>query len=137
MGFQTAITIKEAINNIHNNRYLLPAIQREFVWQPDQIERLFDSLMRGYPIGSFLFWRVDPDTAKNYNFYQFITNYDQRKPHNPVHGAPFHRTWAEGGARWTTTPDGAECRVTRHRQVETSPPVVEQPARLSGTTALP
>ena len=88
MAFQTPITIKEAIDNIHNNGYLLPAIQREFVWWPHQIERLFDSLMRGYPIGSFLFWRVDPETAKNYNFYEFITNYDQRKPHNPVHGAP-------------------------------------------------
>ena len=88
MAFQTPVTIKEAIDNIHNNRYLLPAIQREFVWQPPQIERLFDSLMRGYPIGSFLFWRVDPETAKSYSFYEFITNYDQRKPHNPVHGAP-------------------------------------------------
>ena len=88
MAFQTAITIKEAIDHIHNNHYLLPAIQREFVWRPHQINRLFDSLMRGYPIGSFLFWRVDPETAKKYNFYQFITNYDQRKPHNPVHGAP-------------------------------------------------
>ena len=88
MAFQTPVTIKEAIDRIHNNRYLLPAIQREFVWRPHQIERLFDSLMRGYPIGSFLFWRVAPDTAKNYSFYQFITNYDQRKPHNPVHGAP-------------------------------------------------
>ena len=88
MAFQTPITIKEAIDHIHNNRYLLPAIQREFVWWPHQIERLFDSLMRGYPIGSFLFWRVDPETAKNYSFYQFITNYDQRKPHNLVHGAP-------------------------------------------------
>ncbi|WP_419860428.1 DUF262 domain-containing protein [Candidatus Palauibacter sp.] len=88
MAFQTPIAIKEAINNIQNSRYLLPAIQREFVWRPYQIERLFDSLMRGYPIGSFLFWRVEPETAKNYNFYQFITNYDQRKPHNPVFGAP-------------------------------------------------
>ena len=88
MAFQTPITIKEAVDHIHNNRYLLPAIQREFVWSPHQIERLFDSLMRGYPIGSFLFWRVVPETAKNYNFYQFITNYDERKPHNPVHGAP-------------------------------------------------
>ena len=88
MAFQTPITIKEAIDNIHNNRYVLPAIQREFVWQPHQIERLFDSLMRGYPIGSFLFWRVDPETAKNYNFYHFITDYDQRKPHNTVYGAP-------------------------------------------------
>ena len=88
MAFERPITIKEAVDNIHNNRYLLPAIQREFVWRPPQIERLFDSLMRGYPIGSFLFWRVEPETAKNYNFYQFITDYDERKPHNPVHGAP-------------------------------------------------
>ena len=88
MAFQTAITIKEATDHIHNNQYLLPAIQREFVWRPHQIERLFDSLMRGYPIGSFLFWRINPETAKNYSFYQFITNYDERKPHNPVHGAP-------------------------------------------------
>ena len=89
MAFKTPITIKEAIDNIHNNRYLLPAIQREFVWRPHQIERLFDSLLRGYPIGSFLFWRVDPETAKNYRFYRFITNYEQRKPHNPIHDAPY------------------------------------------------
>ena len=88
MPFQTAITIKEAIDHIHNNRYLLPAIQREFVWEPNQIEKLFDSLMRGYPIGSFLFWRVDPETARNYSFYKFITYFDERSPHNPVHGAP-------------------------------------------------
>ena len=88
MAFQIPITIKEAIDHIHNNRYLLPAIQREFVWQPSQIERLFDSLMRGYPIGSFLFWRVDPETAKDYRFYKFITDYDQQKPHNQPHGAP-------------------------------------------------
>ena len=88
MAFQTPITIKQAVDNIHNSRYLLPAIQREFVWRPHQIERLFDSLMRGYPIGSFLFWQVEPDTARNYNFYQFITHYDQRNPHNPVFAAP-------------------------------------------------
>ena len=88
MAFQNAITIKEAVSNIHKNRYLLPAIQREFVWKPHQIERIFDSLMRGYPIGSFLFWRVEPKTANDYKFYQFITNYDQRKPHNLPHEAP-------------------------------------------------
>ena len=88
MAFQTPITIREALDHIHNNRYMLPAIQREFVWWPHQIEKLFDSLMRGYPIGSFLFWRVDPETAANYSFYQFITDYDERKPHNLPHGAP-------------------------------------------------
>ena len=90
MAFKNPITIKEAIGHIHNNRYLLPAIQREFVWWPHQIERLFDSLMRGYPIGSFLFWQVEPKTANDYKFYQFITNFDQRKPQILDHPAPSH-----------------------------------------------
>ncbi len=57
MAFQTPITISEALGSIERREYVLPAIQREFVWWPEQIECLFDSLMRGYPIGSFLFWR--------------------------------------------------------------------------------
>jgi len=50
MSFQTPITIAEALDNIERQRYLLPAIQREFEWPPHKIEWLFDSLMRGYPI---------------------------------------------------------------------------------------
>lgn len=46
MSFEKALTIKECIENIHRKKYLLPAIQREFVWDTGQIERLFDSLMR-------------------------------------------------------------------------------------------
>lgn len=41
-----------------NADYWLPAIQREFVWKEAQICKLFDSLMRGYPIGSFLIWET-------------------------------------------------------------------------------
>ena len=33
----------------------LPALQRAFVWKPNQIESLWDSLLRGFPVGSFLF----------------------------------------------------------------------------------
>ncbi len=33
----------------------LPKLQRGFVWKPKQVEDLWDSLLRGYPIGSFLF----------------------------------------------------------------------------------
>jgi hypothetical protein len=33
----------------------LPTLQRGFVWKPKQIEDLWDSILRGYPIGSFLF----------------------------------------------------------------------------------
>jgi len=57
---------------------VLPAIQREFVWKPEQIERLFDSLMQGYPFGTFLFWKVDPVTSGKFKFYDFVLNYHQR-----------------------------------------------------------
>jgi uncharacterized protein with ParB-like and HNH nuclease domain len=70
-GFVNPITIKEAIDKIVDRTYLLPAIQRKFVWSSDQIEILFDSIMRGYPINSFMFWEVKEDKVKNeFKFYQ-------------------------------------------------------------------
>lgn len=83
MSFQTPITISAAIRNIENNQYLLPAIQREFRWGHEKIEWLFDSIMRNYPISSFLFWRVEGSTKSSYKFYQFLKEYKQRyKTHN-------------------------------------------------------
>ncbi|MGH7080606.1 MAG: DUF262 domain-containing protein [Acetobacteraceae bacterium] len=58
MSFQTSIRISDVISRIDAHRFLLPAIQREFIWEPDKIEWLFDSLLQEYPIGSFLFWEV-------------------------------------------------------------------------------
>ena len=78
MAFQTPITISKALRSIERRKYALPAIQREFVWWPMQIGRLFDSLMRGYPIGSFLFWRVERDSIEKYKFYDFMLDYHQR-----------------------------------------------------------
>jgi len=63
---------------IHKREYLMPAIQREFVWGAEQITKLVDSLMRGYPVGSFLLWDVKPETAQSYTFYEFLTNYHER-----------------------------------------------------------
>lgn len=84
MPFETPITIKESIDNVHKKKYLLPSIQRELVWKTLQIERLFDSLMRDYPIGSFLFWRVERQRSKDYQFYEFIRDYhEQDNRHNP------------------------------------------------------
>lgn len=83
-SFQLPITIKETILDIHRKRYLLPAIQREFVWEMEQMTSLFDSLMRGYPIGSFLFWNVEKENIKNFQFYEFIRDYHKRdSSHNP------------------------------------------------------
>jgi hypothetical protein len=79
MAFQTPITIIEALERIDRDDFLLPAIQREVVWSTNQIARLFDSLMQGYPIGSFLFWKVEPEHSKDFVFYEFITDYHQKK----------------------------------------------------------
>ena len=66
---------------------MLPAIQREFVWRPGQICRLFDSLMQGYPFGTFLYWRVDPENSGKFQFFDFVRDYHQRdNPHCPPVG---------------------------------------------------
>ena len=78
MSFQTPRSIEEMLTAIHRREYLMPAIQREFVWSADQITKLVDSLMRGYPVGSFLLWDVKPETAQSYTFYEFLTNYHER-----------------------------------------------------------
>ncbi len=58
------ISIKKLVEGI-NNIYLLPDIQRPFVWGNNNIEfeekvcSLFDSILRNYPIWTLLFWKVD------------------------------------------------------------------------------
>jgi uncharacterized protein with ParB-like and HNH nuclease domain len=84
MSFQTPITVEEAVKSVHQKKYLLPSIQREVVWGAEQIERLYDSLMRDYPIGSFLYWYVDKRKTNRFQFYEFIRDYHQRlSKHNP------------------------------------------------------
>jgi hypothetical protein len=78
MPFETPITIAQALHAIRTRKYLLPSIQRGVVWSHEQIERLFDSLMQDYPIGSFLFWRVEKEQVNNYRFYEFIREYHER-----------------------------------------------------------
>lgn len=56
------VSIKHGITWINNEEadgggLWLPNIQRLFVWSEEQIERLFDSIMRQYPISTLLFWR--------------------------------------------------------------------------------
>ena len=82
--YQTGDTIKKTLDEIQRNEIVLPAIQREFVWQPEQISRLFDSLMQGYPFGTFLYWQVAPETSDKFKFYDFVRDYHQRdRPHCP------------------------------------------------------
>lgn len=83
MAYEKPITVKEAITSIQNQEFILPAIQREFVWNTKQIELLFDSILRDYPISTFLFWKVKAENIKKFKFYRFLPYYHQRdKKHN-------------------------------------------------------
>jgi len=78
MSYYPPITIKQAIDKIDYSQYLLPAIQREFVWSADQIELIFDSLMRNYPIGSLLMWKVQGENKTNHRYYTVLKNYREK-----------------------------------------------------------
>ena len=76
--YQTGDTIKETVQAIQQHKYVLPAIQREFVWSPEQIAMLFDSLMQGYPVGTLLLWRVEAESARKYRYYDFVRDYHEK-----------------------------------------------------------
>lgn len=54
----TQITIRQLLQRIIEGEIRIPAFQREFVWEPDRIQFLMDSIFKGYPIGTVLFWRT-------------------------------------------------------------------------------
>lgn len=84
MAYEKPISIREAIELIQKKKYVLPSIQREFVWESSQIEVLFDSIMRDYPISTFLFWQVERDRINEFQFYEFLQHYHERDAtHNP------------------------------------------------------
>jgi hypothetical protein len=66
-------TLFRLIDDI-NKELFLPHIQRPLVWEEDQMIRLFDSLMRNYPIQTLLFWRTK-DEIKARKFMEQI-NWD-------------------------------------------------------------
>jgi len=73
MGKNESETIRKIVEQLINQEggFFLPNIQRHFVWKEEQIEKLFDSIMREYPIGSLLVWK----TKSEINLRDFIKNY--------------------------------------------------------------
>lgn len=44
------------LENVVNGSYLIPKFQRDFIWTSKQIIDLFDSILKGFPIGSIIMW---------------------------------------------------------------------------------
>ena len=51
--------IFDFINGLKTGKYLIPSFQREFVWEPCDIIRLWESIYNFYPVGNILYWQTD------------------------------------------------------------------------------
>ena len=58
-------------NEEEDGGFWLPNIQRPFVWSEEQICRLFDSILREYPISTLLIWKTRSPIRRR----KFIDNF--------------------------------------------------------------
>lgn len=82
MGYQ-ADSVAKIIKRLNVN-FFLPAIQREFVWPAEKVIQLFDSLLRNYPISSFLFWELKPENRDKWQVYRFVEDASEGTTHNQL-----------------------------------------------------
>lgn len=104
--YHQPITISEAISSIEHREFLLPAIQRKFVWTSKKIETLFDSIMRDYPINTFMLWNVTDEKIKtDYKFYEFLKEYreyfNDENPYIETNGFSNFKAIIDGQQRLT------------------------------------
>ena len=74
------LTIRRLVDRITSGDIRIPAFQRNFVWETEQVAFLLDSIYKGFPIGTVIIWKTDarlqsekdlgafklPDPAKDY-----------------------------------------------------------------------
>lgn len=73
MTFQSE-SISDVVRSL-NRTYFLPDVQRQYVWSPEQVCGLFDSIMRAYSIGAFYFWSLPGDHGREEIEHTFIQHY--------------------------------------------------------------
>ncbi|RLE65315.1 MAG: hypothetical protein DRN53_00035 [Thermoprotei archaeon] len=66
--------IWEIIDKVVNGEWglYIPAFQRDFVWDEDDIKDFFDSILRGYPVGSVILWRHASYDPENDSFAESL-----------------------------------------------------------------
>ena len=76
------LSLRKIVSYLNNpdedGGFWLPNIQRPFVWSEDQICRLFDSLLRQYPISTLLIWKTNMGVRRR----KFIDNFKEEYRHH-------------------------------------------------------
>src|ERR1700676_430357 len=70
------LSIRKIVSYLNDDQtegggFWLPNIQRPFVWNEEQMARLFDSIVREYPISTLLIWK----TKEQVKHRKFIDNF--------------------------------------------------------------
>lgn len=65
------LTISKVIDRVSSGDIRVPAFQRDFVWEPDQVAFLLDSIYKEFPIGTIILWKTDKrlNTEKNLGYF--------------------------------------------------------------------
>lgn len=74
----TTLTVNQLIEKIDTGELGLPELQRPFIWKVSKVRDLFDSLMRGYPIGYLMLWEC-PSFEKKKSIGVDLHSYDSPK----------------------------------------------------------
>ena len=74
----TTLTVNQVIEKIDTGELGLPELQRPFIWKDSKVRDLFDSLMRGYPIGYLMLWEC-PSLEKKKSIGVDLHSYDSPK----------------------------------------------------------
>lgn len=83
--------ICDVLEDINNNKYVMPAFQRNYEWNLDRVEKLWDSILQGYPFSTFLFWEVDDKHVTQSNFFYVFARQCNFKKNGDNKGCEYSR----------------------------------------------
>jgi hypothetical protein len=76
------LSIRKILEQVGNGNIRIPAFQRGFVWDAEKVAYFMDSLFKGYPFGSLLFWRTKAQLKTERQLGPFVL--PDRNPEYPI-----------------------------------------------------
>lgn len=86
-----SMTFSSLMSDIEKGITKIPQFQRDFVWTKEKSAKLLDSILKGYPIGTFIFWKtkeelralrnlggLDLPTTPEGDYIQYVLDGQQR-----------------------------------------------------------
>jgi hypothetical protein len=87
-GSEILKALLDEANGAQGATLLIPDLQRPYRWSPDQVVRLMDSLMRGWPFGTLLLWQLDDSKVAEIPYRRFWRLVDRTTEGEGTQAAP-------------------------------------------------